>query len=143
MATERFEFVEIRNPGKEAVALTGVALTRGVYFQFPDGAIVVPGGHTVVAADPKAFKSRYGFKPTGKYIRSLSNNGETVTLSDALGNEIDSVTFKDKAPWPSEADGSGRSLSRVDSTNGGDGNDPENWKASREKGGTPGRKNAL
>ena len=114
-----------------------------MYFQFPDGAIVVPGGHTVVAADPKAFKSRYGFKPTGKYIRSLSNNGETVTLSDALGNEIDSVTFKDKAPWPSEADGSGRSLSRVDSTNGGDGNDPENWKASREKGGTPGRKNAL
>ena len=114
MAAERFEFVEIRNPGKEAVALTGVALTRGVYFQFPDGAIVEPGGHTVVAADPKAFKSRYGFKPMGKYIRSLSNNGETVTLFDALGNEIDSVTFKDKAPWPSEADGSGRSLSRVD-----------------------------
>ena len=27
--------------------------------------------------------------------------------------------------------------------NGGDGNDPENWKASREKGGTLGRKNAL
>ena len=143
VAAERFEFVEIRNPGKEAVALTGVALTRGVYFQFADGAIVEPGGHTVVAADPKAFKSRYGFKPTGKYIRSLSNNGETVTLSDALGNEIDSVTFKDKAPWPSEADGSGRSLSRVDSANGGDGNDPENWKASREKGGTLGRENAL
>ena len=97
----------------------------------------------MVAADPKAFKSRYGFKPTGKYIRSLSNNGETVTLSDALGNEIDSVTFKDKAPWPSEADGSGRSLSRVDSANGGDSNDPENWEASRANGCTPGRKNAL
>ena len=143
MAAERFEFVEIRNPGKEAVALTGVALTRGVYSQFPDGAILEAGGHTVVAADPKAFKSRYGFKPTCKYIRSLSNNGETVILSDALGNEIDSVTFKDKAPWPSEADGSGRSLSRVDSAKGGDGNDPKNWNASREKGGTPGRKNTL
>ena len=101
MATERFEFVKIRNPGKEAVALTGVALTRGVCFQFQDGAIVEPGGQMVVAADPKAFKSRFGFKPAGKYIRSLSNNRETVTLSDALVNEIDSVTFKDKAPWPS------------------------------------------
>ena len=109
MAAERFEFVEIRNPGTEAVALTGVALTRGVYFQFPDGGIRWrPDGHTVVAADPKAFKSRYGFKPTGKYIRSLSNSGETVILSDAREMPIDSVTFSDKAPWPSEADGSGR-----------------------------------
>ncbi len=140
---ERFEFVEIRNASDKAVSLTGVALTRGVYFQFPVGMTLEPDGHAVVAADPKAFKSRYGFKPAGKYIRSLSNSGETVTLSDAAGVPIDSVTFSDKAPWPSEADGSGRTLSRKDPTENGHSNDPKNWGASSVKNGSPGRKNVF
>ena len=140
---ERFEFVEVRNASDKAVSLTRVALTRGVYFQFPDGATLEPGGHTVVVADPKAFRKRYGVEPIGKYIRSLSNSGETVSLSDATGKVIDSVTFSDKAPWPSEADGSGHSLSRKETAEVGDSNNPKNWKVSSMKNGTPGRKNVF
>ena len=36
-----------------------------------------------MAADPKAFKSRYGFKPTGKPSAHAAQ-WQKVTLSDAL-----------------------------------------------------------
>ena len=140
---ERFEFVETRNRSDSTIALTGVALTEGVYFQFPDGAVIKPGEHVAVAADPKAFKRRYGFSPVGKYLRSLSNGGETVTLSDVMGNEIDSVTYLDKAPWPSEADGSGRTLSRVDTKPSSEAGGVSEWRVSPQKDGTPGRKNTF
>ena len=140
---ERFEFVEIRNQSDRTIALTGVALTEGVCFQFPNGAVIKSGGHVAVAADPKAFNRRYGFRPVGKYLRSLSNSGETVTLSDVIGNKIDSVTYLDKDPWPSEADGSGRTLSRANSKLSAEAGGVSEWSVSPQKDGTPGRKNTF
>jgi hypothetical protein len=40
---------------------------------------------------------------------------------------IDRVRYYDKAPWPAEADGLGKSLSRIDPND--YGNDVINWKA--------------
>lgn len=48
-----------------------------------------------------------------------------------------SLRYNDALPWPAEADGGGQSLTLVDPTFSPD--DPANWRASFEPGGSPGR----
>jgi hypothetical protein len=67
---------------------------------------------------------------------NLSNSGETVSLLDAAGALIVSVAYSDSSPWPTDADGTGPSLEVIDPK--GELNDPANWRASRQSGGSPG-----
>ena len=125
------------------IHLTGAAFTKGVLYAFPDKAVIGPGGHIVLSTNTKAFRERYGFEPFGKYLRKLDNNGETVVLRDAKGNVVDAVTYDDKDPWPKQADGTGKSLTRKNIDGITDSNDPDNWKASPQKDGTPGGENIF
>jgi hypothetical protein len=47
-----------------------------------------------------------------------------------------SVTYSDTSPWPVAADGTGPSLELIDAE--GELNDPANWRASQQNGGSPG-----
>ena len=140
---EEYEFLEIKNCTNKMIHLTGAAFTKGVLYAFPDKAVIGPDGHIVLSANPKAFRERYGFEPFGKYLRKLDNNGETVVLRDAKGNVVDAVTYDDKDPWPKQADGTGKSLTRKNIDGITDSNDPDNWKASPQKDGTPGGENIF
>ena len=69
-------------------------------------------------------------------LGSLSNGGEKIQISkpgdlDGQGQRqyirVDRVSYDDEAPWPTEPDGDGESLSRIDPNL--YGNDPNNWQA--------------
>jgi hypothetical protein len=136
------EFIEIHNYGSEPIDLTGVQIAdfASTPYTFAPGIVLDAGGYIIVARDPAVFTSIYGqglnVASDGYASANLSNGGETVTLLSASGNPIFSVTYDDSAPWPTSPDGSGYSLEIVDPQ--GDANDPTNWRASSQFGGSPG-----
>lgn len=135
-----FEFLELRNIGTTEIDLTGVRITEGVTFDFA-GAVVTalaPGAYVLIVKDAQAFAARYGtgLPVAGEYGGSLSNGGETITLVGADGKVIESLTYGDKKPWPTSADGGGKTLVRIDPTTNPD--TADNWRESLIDGGTPG-----
>lgn len=136
------EFIEIQNTGATAVDLSGWSFS-GVNFIFPRGTIIAVGTRLVIAnnGSPATFASQYpGVSVLGYYGGSLDNGGERIALSDATGKVIVSVDYDDTAPWPTEPDGSGRTLEIIDPD--GDPDSPFNWKASNANKGTPGAANS-
>ncbi len=89
---------------------------------------MAPGERVLVVRD-------LGFQTGQRVVGSfadgtrLNNAGETITLVDAAGEVIHSFTYDDALPWPTEADGQGRSLVLSDS---------DEWGASAAVGGSPG-----
>jgi len=132
------EFVELKNTGGKPLDLSGVSFVSGIRFTFPDGSGIAGGAFKVLASNADAFLHRYGFAPFGEYEGQLDNGGETVTLSDASGDTIFSLTYSDRAPWPSEADGGGYSLVSVERNPSGSPDDPRYWRASHNIHGSPG-----
>ena len=151
---DSFEYIELTNTGDSAVDLQGVRLARqttnsgqaGVQFIFESQSLE-PNERLVVVRDRLAFQSRYGegiriaagssdgATSDGQFGGGLSNGGELITLLDSLGGVIQAFTYDDSADWPQRADGGGSSLEVVDS--GGDYDDPRNWRASSQFGGSP------
>jgi hypothetical protein len=154
------EFIELFNTAATPVALfdtNGVwRLDGGVTFQFPPNIALAVGARLlVVSFDPAdasalaAFRTRYGLEPgvtqiLGPYQGRLSNSSERLALErpqfpDLPGEPyswiiVDELTYADQSPWPSQADGTGLSLHRLDIPR--SGNDPSNWQAAAP---TPGR----
>lgn len=133
------EFIEVLNVGSAAVDLSGMTF-EGVSFRFPEGTILQPGAVLVVVSDrnPALFAARYpGVAVAGYFGGALNNAGERIALLDRFGNTIVSVDYDDAGGWPTEPDGGGYTLEIIDPY--GDPDDPANWRASAEPGGTPGR----
>ena len=139
---DEFEFVRLRNIAAVPIDLTDVRFSGGVTFQFALGAVpaLSPGAEVLLVENIDAFRERYGTgydaQIAGKFGGKLSNGGEAVLLDDSAGATIQSFTYSDSAPWPEFADGSGLSLQIIDPA--GDHDDPTNWRASLQYGGTPG-----
>jgi hypothetical protein len=134
----KYEFVELHNVGEAELWLGTMGFNQGIDFAFPSGfPPLAPGKFAVLARDPASFAERYPDVPVaGVYRGKLSNNGETITLSDSNGNIIVSVPYDDEEGWPISADGRGDSLVLVNLT--GDPNDPQSWRASTNIYGSPG-----
>jgi CotH kinase protein/Lamin Tail Domain/Chitobiase/beta-hexosaminidase C-terminal domain/Bacterial TSP3 repeat len=134
-----FEFLELKNAGTNTLNLSGLTFTAGLSFTFSNGTLLAPGAFFVLARDAAAFNLKYpGVIVNGLYSSRLDNNGETLTLSHALGATIFSVTYDDEAPWPVAADNFGFSLVPK---NPGATQAPDNgagWRASADPGGSPG-----
>jgi hypothetical protein len=152
---DNFEYVELYNVTGSAVDLfddqgNPWEFTDGIEFTFPEDMNIPAYSYLLVVKDPAAFTWRYPGVPVGKilgpYDGKLSNSGEKVELSmpgdvDMFGTRyyirVDRVSYSDgfhpeDCPggidlWPVEADGGGKSLGRVVSTN--YGNDVINWAA--------------
>jgi hypothetical protein len=136
-----FEFVELMNTGPSVLPLIGVRFTRGIRFDFTTAGIteLAPGRRLLIVRNKAAFEFRYGseFLIAGEYDGLLDNSGERIRLVDAFDEVIQEFTYSDRGDWPAAADGEGSSLEVLDLE--GDYNDPSNWQASPETGGTPGR----
>ncbi|MEI6148063.1 MAG: lamin tail domain-containing protein, partial [bacterium] len=155
------EYVELYNPGGEAIALTNEGgacrLSSGVDYVFPTNTTIPAGGYlTLVSFDPStnsaarvAFLASYGLtngqvRLMGPYSGRLSDGGDRVAvefplLGDLPGEGIswvimDEVYYSDRLPWPETADGSGPSLNRLQT--GRSGNDPANWMGASPSPGT-------
>ena len=106
-------------------------------FTFPAGATIAAGEHIVIAANAASYAGAYQtFQWT---TGELDDVGETLTLRDAFNQLVDSVTYDDEAPWPTDPAGLGPSLSLSNPAS--DNSDPANWVASATPGGTPGAAN--
>ncbi len=112
------EFIELHNPGADAVDLAGWRLSGGVDYAFPSGTTLAPGGFLVVEGT--------------QFSGSLSNRSDRVRLRDAGDTIIDEVTYVDGGRWPGAADGGGSSLERLHPA--APGRAPESWRASDESG---------
>ena len=155
------EFVELKNITSSPVKLYDPNYPKntwklnGAGFTFPPNVEISANGLLLlVASDPGVFRLRYNV-PTNVpvfalYPGVLQNNGETLALQRPDTPDVDTnsgaifvpyvdadvVRYNDKEPWPTNADGVGPSLERLDAA--AYGNDPINWRASYGPG-TPGR----
>jgi hypothetical protein len=147
------EYLELSNPAEAAVPLWNEIgswrLSGGIDFVFPAGSMIPAQGRLlVVGFDPSdatardAFLSQYSLPAadvelTGPYTGQLSNRGDRITLEKPFGIDpadrtvywvvMDEVIYFDQDPWPSEADGEGKVLQRIQQAR--PGNDPSNWHA--------------
>ena len=120
---------------------------------------LAPGAYLVLAKDLSLFNARYtvpaGVQVLAWGIGKLANDSGKIQLSkpgeaDAAGKRpwirVDRVVYSNGArpqdfaggvdPWPAEANGTGKSLGRINPQT--YGNDPENWRAAAP---SPGRAN--
>ncbi len=158
----RLEWVELHNPGTNIINLNGWRFSKGIDYTFPN-LLLHPGGYVALVAEINAFETRH---PTagpaiGNFTGTLGNNGETLQLDDAAGNEVDHVDYategdwaiRQRGPfdqnhqgweWQAEHDGQGKSLERIHPGLGGAaGRHGQNWAASTANNGTPGLVNSV
>lgn len=152
-ANTRDEFVEVANVAAIITPLydpnfptNTFHLRGGISFDFPTNIVLPVGGRIIaVGFDPAnatnlaAFRAAYSNSiPTnvpivGPWSGALNNGGDTVTLrrpdppnSNAVPYIlIEDVDYQPAGLWPSQADGWGASLQRIELN--AFGNDPYNW----------------
>lgn len=150
---EELEFIEFGNIGTHSIDMGGMQIGEAFEtYTIPYGTSLSPGGTVVLARNPNFFKS---YKPAYHHYNiigpwaagKLSNKGETLSIAARNRVNLFSLTWSDKDPWPIEADGAGKSLQftafQAASTNPADKSAifsaSENWKASTNDFGSPGR----
>jgi hypothetical protein len=140
-ADDLTEFVKLTNTSREAASLSRAQFTDGIQFTFGE-LTLQPGQSAVVIRDAAAFSAAYpGVAFAGVFSGALSNEGETLTLRDLLGNVLATVTYGSSVAngWPASTSGGGYSLvlrQPLATTT-----DPalaSSWRASGTRGGSPG-----
>ena len=137
-----FEFIEIYNAHPtDGISLQGMAISDGVSFSFPTVSLQ-PGEYAVIVENLAAFELRYGTDANvlGQWSGGLSDNGETLLLTDGSGETVVEMAYRDGDPWPERADGVGATLELADlsSAPSAQSNKHYRWRASSEFGGSPG-----
>ena len=115
-----FEYLELSNIGPEPVSLDGVSVLDGVEYEFGEWSAVralEPGDSLILAANPEAWRLRFGEHPrlAGPFSGGrLGNGGDRLILAGAQGEELFRVEYRDSSPWPGSADGEGDALALAD-----------------------------
>jgi len=111
-------------------------------FTFPENTVIAPDGYLVVSQDIEDFATFYSEVENviGSFGFGLGRDDQ-VRIWDGFGYLIDSVDYTNKEPWPEAADNTGASLELINPNL--DNTLAENWQASHEKLGTPGRVNSV
>ena len=134
---KKYEFIEFKNTGEDAINIGGLVLDSAVYYEFPENEILESGEFYVISSKTDKFYEFYGMESSGNYKGYFSNGGEEVLLNDSKGNAIIHFTYDDKSPWPELPDGEGNSLVSASRNPVGDPNQPEYWGSSMEISGSP------
>lgn len=121
-----FEFIELKNTGAEPLELGGLAFSGAISFAFTHGTVLAPAGFLVLANRASHLATRFpGVAVHGEYTGRLDNAGETLALGYPGGPLLFSLSYDDAWPWPTDADGRGSSLQRVNRLEAL--NEPSNW----------------
>jgi len=140
---ENDEFVELHNPSlTEAVDISDWRLD-GVALTFSPGTVIPPNGYILVVRNDTQFRSTYGGGRIvlAQYPGNLADTGEALVLRNQFGGIVSSVTYDVLPPWSTLADGGGRSLELIDSTQ--NISRVVNWTDSASALGTPGAVNSM
>ncbi len=146
--TQDFEWIEVMNIGTSALDLRNLRFTKGVDFDFVNGAIpsLAPGTYALVVRNRAAFEFRYGagLPVAGQYGPDrLDNGGEQLKLSFGAGVPVRDFIYDDDPPWPTAPDGAGYSLTLIAPEGAPDHDPAENWRPSVALGGSPNGSDAL
>ena len=136
----QYEFLELKNVSGTPFDLGNAAFIEGITYTFAPGTTLNHNSFLVLAQDPTAFQTKYGFAPFNSvpFEGSLSNGGELLALVDGSGIPIFRVAYDDEGGWPTAPDGNGPSLVPVDPNANPDPHSFVNWRASTNAGGSPG-----
>jgi hypothetical protein len=143
---DQFEYLEVTNISSNDVDVSGVSFTDGIAFTFPAGqsSLLAPGERALVVKNRNAFEQRYGGDSSRRIAgefdndSNLRNSGERLELTGIDSNLIRGLTYNDRNPWPTGADGAGFSLV-LDSPRGNPEHDlSTSWRQSTVAGGSPG-----
>jgi hypothetical protein len=111
-------------------------------FTFREDTFIENRDYLVLTKDSTVFQSL--FTNTNNIVGNmdfgLSGSGELIRLFDSQANIIDSLTYGDKLPWATEADGNGATLELLHP--GLDNSIAINWSASNNHG-SPGKINSV
>jgi hypothetical protein len=139
--TQDAEWIELHNQMAVNIDLSGWSLADGIGYTFPNGTVIPGGGFFVVAKLP-GHASLAGLPNVfGPYTGNLSNGGETIDLINPAGRLMDRLSYGDSGSWPVAADGAGATLAKR--RPGTAAENPANWRASLNAGGTPAAVNFL
>jgi len=115
------DWIEIYNTTKAEIDISGWVFmdeNRTPSFVFPSATILQADAYLAVCSDMTLFSSKYPDVKNvlGNMNSGLSGSGEVLFLYNNLGQLVDSLTYDDKAPWPTAADGGGSSLELINPT---------------------------
>ncbi len=108
-------------------------------FVIPEGTIIEPNGFVVFAQNAERFAAIYPDVDFIDYNIGLNSYSDAVRLYDQYEYLIDSVAYTVLNPWPTNANGTGYTLSLIDPKS--DNSKPQSWQRSKDIGGTPGAAN--
>ncbi|MBN2313458.1 MAG: lamin tail domain-containing protein [Sedimentisphaerales bacterium] len=111
----KYDYIELMNIGETMLNLSGVRLTEGIDFLFPEMTLDA-GRHIVVVSDTAAFLSAYGSNVpvAGEYSGNLSNGGEKIVLQLPHPFEAAILRFEYNDSWNPNTDGEGYALAITD-----------------------------
>ena len=136
------EFIELYNPGSDAINVSGYYFDKGTTFIIPEGSLMEPFTYLVLARDPDNNIWRNAPSPViGPLEGKLSNSGERLSLVRPDGTAVEELKYNDSPPWSRTADGYGSTLERIAWDLPAD--DFHSWRASLLAEGTPGLANSI
>jgi plastocyanin len=128
---DSLEYIELYNLSTDPVDLSGWSFSEGVRLDSFD--FTMEGGaYALIAINARAVKTVFGVDADMVWEEgALRNGGESITLVNAVGETVVSLTYADDGDWPSEADGTdsaGGSIELCDVN--ADPSDGSNWRVS-------------
>jgi len=101
MLDSESEYIRIYNPADTPFDISGYILSQAFDFTFPQGSMIPAHGSVYVAADASKLTPSVKSEQVWQWTDGkLSNNGESVRLSNAAGIVVDQVTYMSVSPWP-------------------------------------------
>ncbi|MBN2775803.1 MAG: CotH kinase family protein, partial [Prolixibacteraceae bacterium] len=132
-----FEFIELKNTGDDLIDISGIKITGGIDFAFPDPTYLYPDQFYILAKDETWFHQRYGFYPDGVYRGKLNNKKESFSFSSSEGKKLMEVNYNIQNLKTDLQSICGFSI--IPKTNRGkDLSKPGKWEISPHKNGSPG-----
>ena len=129
------EFIEILNAGSETISLEGLKFTDGIQLNFNPEDKIEPYSSIIITNDSLEYIVKYNTPANRQFFKKLSNEGETILLTDYFNNTIDSISYEPSFPWPEPLPGSNKSIELISSIL--DNALATSWKVSDFSGGTP------
>lgn len=126
---DSLEFIEVYNNSDVAVQMEGIHFGTPFTFAFP-AVELEPKGYILVASNASAMMNNFNVTAYEAISTGLGNGGKLIQLFDAEENLIDEVEYDNVAPWPTEPNGDGPSLTLCDPSK--DNSLGENWSAATE-----------
>ncbi|MBO7049583.1 MAG: lamin tail domain-containing protein [Bacteroidaceae bacterium] len=95
------EYIRIYNPADAPFDISGYILSQAFDFTFPQGSLIPAHGSAYIAANASKLTPKVNGEQVWQWTDGkLSNNGESIRLSNAAGIVVDQVSYMSVAPWP-------------------------------------------